>query len=121
VTEPSYGDMTIESALAADYLPGFLSEETQESLARALDELFTEEAERLDMPEDEEQGQKAMTEMILRLMDQAFKAGMVFQFQETPSPPTADLSNTVALTADQAKTILNGLLDDGVVFKVDRG
>lgn len=118
--EPSYGDMTIESALAADYLPGFLSEETQETLARALDELFTEEAEHLDMPEDEEQGQKTMTEMILRLMDQAFKAGMVFAVAYHDIP-LANLSNTVSITSDQAKTILSGLLDDGVVFKVDRG
>lgn len=94
-----------------------LRHEDQDDLDAAIEERFRAEMDRVEMPDDEEAANEAMTRVILELMDHAFKSGLVYGAGTEDDETRAALR----LSPEQATAVVAGLLGNGVTFKVDRG
>ena len=101
----------------------------QDLLTDALRSIFDEMIQGLPDGMNEEQADAWISEHMLGLLDQAFKAGMIYfaNFVEQPEPVPAKPANggtvsdrAVSLSAEEATAIITGLLSGGILLRVDR-
>lgn len=125
-------------AMAANHPGGpemFAEPEHQSDLAVVLGDIFAETVGALPEDMSGEQADTWISEHILDLLDQAFKAGMIYyaNFVEPPPAPSevapANGGNRIAdgnsdsvltITAGEAAEIVTGLLGNGVILRVER-
>lgn len=128
---PGEGAVTLDNlnyvfSIAANYQGEntmFDDPSDQEDLTRLLGELFNKTVMTIPDDVDEEKANEIVAEQVVRLMDQTFKAGMIYynSFVNDDWPPSAE--HQIPISVEEATAFVTGLLGDGirVTIKVDRG
>jgi hypothetical protein len=123
MTENS-SNLTDVFAMAADNAGMFADEQHEQDLGNKLKDLFDEAVKEVPDGLDEEQANELVTNRMLALLDQSFKAGMIYYGSFVEPPPNGnreEVRQTVHISPEDAVKLLTGLMGNGVIVQVDRG